>query len=235
MIFDVIPGTVEDQELNTLEHYIADQNLTDKVFAFLPNKEMMMTTYTGNNYYCNKLNYLLSLFRNPKAKDKILDYLKQTAPADSKAKMDLVSHSLTNPITILTTPHQSLALINFKKLEEEKNKILDNEFMSIRRNDPDYTFYQVLLTEVQVRLGLYNDYQLDINTPLTVQHYISTAALTIRKYMELYGENQIGFLFEYFFIKFNNNFEHIGSHFNTERTRLMASMAFEIGGYTMAK
>lgn len=235
-------GETEDSlqvELSLFEHLIEKNGLGDSIFPLIPEKEKMNKTVDISNYFENKFNALLLLLKNEKAQNRLRDSLSMHPGINVKTKINILMECLNNYRAIINTEKKAISIINLKKLMNHKAIILDNDFFTMdwkqEFEKASYQFYLLFLLETESITKVINKKDDMITTLVQPNDFLDVAVITIRKYLTKFGEENLKFLFEYFFIRFTIMYQYLNLDLYEFRGRLMEGLACEVSGYSYNK
>ena len=220
------------EEKHLLSHLIHQRNMNDFVFMFSPNRTHWLKQYQAENYYQNRTKGLLQLFGDNLAQAKIAEYLSRIKDEDG---MLLVMDLLSSPYTLIDTGESSSFFINFKHLQNEKEKMVLNQYFLQRDyHTSSYIFYYVFLYEIETIRNLISENNKLTLSEMGMDDYINIATHSLNTYLKRYEDftPHTNWFFEYFFCRFTSQFSE-QPYFEDFRTKLVRELAFELGGKSM--
>lgn len=236
MLYDKISDALQ-VEFSLFDHLVEQNQMRDNIFPIIPDKEKMNKTVELKNYFENRFNAMLLLLNNDEAQKTLLNSL--SINLDVKAKINIVMDCLNNYRVLINTGERTVSIINFKQLMAYKEEILSNDFFSSDWKQEfekcSYQFYRLFLLETESIIKIVNEKEDMITSTVQPNDFINAAVMTNRKYLKVYGEENIKFLFEYFFIRFTDMYQHLDYNLYEFRGRLMESLATELSGYSYSK
>jgi hypothetical protein len=222
---------IQESDYEQIRRLISQTQLEHRVFPFdVWRKKPISILVIPRNHLDNEAYSLLLSINCDETRALISEYIRQM---DDNEKYLTIENILESSRTILNIQGIWHSFININRLENIKKNIVESAYITVEEPEKLNSLYNIVyFLETASMTRIYAHNRLEPYSLLHPELYIHVAQMTMECYLEQFGEDYISFVFEYFYMKFSQDYKFLGDKLDDYKVQLATSLAKTIGSHS---